>query len=121
MSSEERLEILKMIESGTITAEEGQRLLEALEHSGGGEQARRPAKWLRIRVEDLATGRPKVNLNVPISLVNFALGMAKKYSPKDLPDFDMNELMEAIRSGGGGKLVDVEDEEDNVRVQITLE
>ena len=64
MSAEERLKILKMIEEGKITAEEGTRLLGAL-----NKQKKRPSapgeggpRWLRVRVLDLRTGKETVRV-----------------------------------------------------------
>ena len=53
MSHEERLQILKMVQEGKVTAEEGARLLEAVEAPDTGvETSGQPARWLRIRVTD---------------------------------------------------------------------
>jgi hypothetical protein len=120
---EERLQILKMIESGTITADEGAKLLAALEE--GASKSERPeapgqARWMRIRVTDLKTGRAKVNVNLPMGLVNFGMKMGARFAP-EMENLDLNEIMQAIQEGAQGKLVEVEDEEDNERVQIYVE
>lgn len=120
---EERLQILKMIENGTITADEGAKLLAALEEgatrsqsTGTGGQAR----WMRIQVTDLKTGRAKVNVNLPMGLVNFGMKMGARFAP-DMENLDLNEIMNAIKEGAQGKIIEVEDEEDNERVQIYIE
>jgi DUF4097 and DUF4098 domain-containing protein YvlB len=120
---EERLQILKMIESGTITADEGAKLLAALEE--GASKSERPessgqARWMRIRVTDLKTGRAKVNVNLPMGLVNFGMKMGARFAP-EMEDLDLSEIMQAIQEGAQGKIVEVEDEEDNERVQIYVE
>ena len=120
---EERLQILKMVESGTITADEGAKLLAALEE--GASKSERPespgqARWMRIRVTDLKTGRAKVNVNLPMGLVNFGMRMGARFAP-EMENLDLNEIMQAIQEGAQGKLVEVEDEEDNERVQIYVE
>ena len=58
-SVEERMRILKMIDEGKVSAEEGAKLLSALANanrppSGLGASS---AKWLRVRVTDVASGR----------------------------------------------------------------
>ncbi|HUX22058.1 MAG TPA: hypothetical protein VMW69_12525, partial [Spirochaetia bacterium] len=73
--NEERMRILKMIQEGQISAEEGARLIEALEGERI-EEVRHTSNWgqssagrsLKIRVIDTVTGREKINLNVPIGL-----------------------------------------------------
>jgi hypothetical protein len=126
---EERMQILKMIEAGTITADEGARLLAALEEGAGkGEgpaaggllAGTGKARWMRIRVTDLKTGRAKVNVNLPMGLVNVGMKMGARFAP-EMGDVDLDEIMEAIKEGAQGKIVEVEDEEDGERVEIYVE
>jgi predicted hydrocarbon binding protein len=121
--TEERMQILKMIEAGTITAEEGAKLLAALEE--GAEKSEGPvpggkARWMRIRVTDLKTGRAKVNVNLPMGLVNFGMKMGARFAP-EMENMDLNEIMQSIKEGAQGKIVEVEDDDDNERVQIYIE
>ncbi len=120
---EERMQILKMIENGTITADEGARLLSALEEGAArGEQSTPSgqARWMRIRVTDLKTGRAKVNVNLPMGLVNFGMKMGARFAP-EIEDVNLEEVIKAIKEGAQGKIIEVEDEEDNERVQIYIE
>jgi hypothetical protein len=126
---EERMQILKMIEAGTITADEGARLLAALEEGAGKGERPAPwrdgapggkASWMRIRVTDLKTGRAKVNVNLPMGLVNVGLKMGARFAP-EMENVDLDEIMEAIKEGAQGKIVEVEDEEDGERVEIYVE
>jgi hypothetical protein len=121
--TEERMQILKMIEAGTITAEEGAKLLAALEESAEkseGATSGGKARWMRIRVTDLKTGRAKVNVNLPMGLVNFGMKMGARFAP-EMENLDLNEIMQAIKEGAQGKVVEVEDDDDNERVQIYIE
>lgn len=124
---EERMQILKMIESKQITAEEGAKLLAAL-----GDRDRRdtaspqpsPAtlgKWFRVRVTDLKSGRRKVNVNIPLGLVDVGLKMGAKFAPAGLEGLDANQIIAAIKAGGEGKIVDVEDEEGGEHVEVFVE
>ena len=122
-SAEERLQILKMIESGKITPEEGAKLLSALgqkqaptQSSPGGSSAR----WFRVRVTDAESGRSKVNVNIPMGLVNVGMRMGARFIPED-SDIDIEELMEQIRSGAHGKIVEVVDDESGEHVEIFIE
>ena len=119
--NDERMQILKMIEEGKITAEEGARLLEALSRAGGT-KAESPGdgKWFRVRVTDLRTGKPKVNVNIPIGLVNVGMRMGAKFVP-DMAGVDLEEIMRAVREGTQGRIVDVEDQESDERVEIYVE
>jgi hypothetical protein len=121
---EERMQILKMIQAGQISAEEGAKLLSALEGSQKSEMAANTAatqgKFLRVRVTDMTTGKTKVNVNVPLALVNVGLKMGARFMP-DLGGLDSGEIMDAIRSGMQGKIVDVEDSEDGEKVEVYIE
>ena len=115
---EERMQILKMIEEGQITAEEGAKLLDALEATGAEERAA-PARWFRVRVTDMETGKHKVNINLPLGLLNIGAKIGAKFSaPFDL---DIDEVVRAVREGARGKIVDLEDTEDGERVEIYIE
>jgi hypothetical protein len=120
-STEERLKILKMIEDGKITAEEGAQLLAALADSrrtqplpAGG------AKWFRVRVTDTATGKARVNVNLPMSLVNVGLKMSARFAP-NLDQEQLAVIAEALKSGSLGKIVDVVDEEAGEHVEVFIE
>lgn len=120
-TNEERMQILKMLEAGQITAEEAAKLLEALDASTKGEPERDGgANWFRVRVTDTRTGRSKVNVNIPINLVNLGLKIGARFAP-DIKDLDFEEVIEAIRSGVQGRIVDVQDEEEGERVEIFVE
>jgi hypothetical protein len=128
-SAEERMQILKMVENKQITAEDGAKLLEALEARGQttvpGSQSSGSSspqgRWFRVRVTDLKTGRRKVNVNIPLGLVDVGLKMGAKFAPAGLQGMDMKEVMAAIKAGKQGKVVDVEDEEDGEHVEIFVE
>jgi hypothetical protein len=120
---DERMQILKMIENGTITADEGAKLLAALEEGAARTAPSTPggqARWMRVRVTDLNTGRAKVNVNLPMGLVNLGIKMGARFAP-EMEDIDLDEIIHAIKDGAQGKIVEVEDEEDNERVQIYIE
>ncbi|HEX7974380.1 MAG TPA: hypothetical protein VF498_08230 [Anaerolineales bacterium] len=122
-SSEERVKILKMIEDGKITAEEGAKLLAALSESRKTVKKpslQRPggsARWLRVRVTDMNTGKPKATVNLPLGLVDAGLNIASQYAP----GIAFDQLVEAINAGAEGKIIDVMDEEDGEHVEIFIE
>lgn len=121
---EERMQILSMIRDGKVTPEEGAKLLSALETSQKAESAANKTatqgKFLRVRVTDMSSGKVKVNVNLPLALVNVGLKMGARFAP-GLEGMDSDELMEAIRAGTQGKIVDVEDAEDGEKVEVYIE
>jgi hypothetical protein len=124
--SEERARILQMVSENKIDAAEGARLLAALSNASPGNEAQvtparaGKARWFRVRVTNLETGRTKVNVNLPLSLVKVGLKMGAHFSP-EVEELDWDELMVAIQEGAEGKLVEVEDVEDGEKVEVYVE
>lgn len=124
---EERMKILKLIEEGKISAEEGAKLLSALSDSRRGVPAppRSPsapggARMLRVRVTDTRTGRSKASVQIPLALVDAGLKIGAHFAP-EVQGVDMSNVMEALRMGITGKIIDVTDEEDGEHVEIFVE
>jgi hypothetical protein len=122
-TTEERMRILKMIQEGKITADEGSKLLAALRESRKDVRpvsvsGRSGKGWLRVRVTDMLTGKAKVSVNLPLGLVDAGMNIASQYAP----DVNFAEIAEAIRQGQmEGKIVDVIDEEDGEHIEVFIE
>jgi len=118
MAEPDRAQVLKRIEAGQVSAAEGIRLLDA------AGRPTRPSdlsnRWLHVRVTDLVTQRPKVNVNLPMAWFALGLRIGSRYKP-ELAQLDVNEIMEAIRGGAEGRIVEVEDEEDGERIEIFVD
>jgi hypothetical protein len=126
-NSEERMKILKMIEEGKISADDGSKLLAALSDSRRGIRTppRPPgmggsARWLRIRVTDTRTGRSKASVQIPLALVDAGMKIGAHFAP-EVEGVDMSNVMEALRMGVTGKIIDVTDDEDGEHVEIYVE
>jgi hypothetical protein len=120
-TSEERMQILEMVASGKISAEEGSRLLRALEKgSQPAEPRATQPRMLKIRITDLATGKDRVNVSIPMNLVNVGMKMGARFAP-EIEGVNLDEVMIAIRHGAHGRIVDVTDEEEGERVEIFVE
>ena len=124
-SSEERMKILKMIEDGKLSAEEGTKLLSALSEKRVPMPPRglgMPGgpRWLRIRVTDVRTGRSKASVQIPLALVDAGMKIGAHFAP-EVEGVDMSNVMEALRSGMTGKIIDVTDDEDGEHVEIYVE
>lgn len=123
-TTEERMKILKMINEGKITAEEGSQLLSALGESSKPKKAQKSlgaAQYLRVRVSDMATGKTKVNVNLPLKLLDAGLNIASQFAPEMENADMMDAVKEALTENMEGKIVDVIDEEDQEHVEIYLE
>jgi hypothetical protein len=122
---EERMKVLKLIEEGKITAEEGAKLLAALAESRKTPSislgaAAGEARWFRVRVTDTKTGKAKVNVNIPMGLVNVGLKMGARFAP-GLETEQLEAMAEALKSGQTGKIIDVTDDADGEHVEVFIE
>ncbi len=109
-TTEERMQILKMIEEGKISASDGAELLRALEQDGPAKPSE-PLKgasqprWFRVRVTDLSTGKSKVSVNIPMGLVNVGMKMGARFAP-EMEGVDFDELTKVgSMMGSGGMIV----------------
>lgn len=124
--TEERMQVLKMIQEGKITAEEGARLLAALKASaraaprpvGGGDTPGAAGRWFRVRVTDLRSGKRKAMINIPLGLVDVGLKLGARFGTSNI---DMNEIITAVKSGAVGKIADLEDDHEQEKVEIFIE
>jgi hypothetical protein len=123
-NGEERMKILKMIEEGKISAEEGAKLLAALSGARKGmttpPRAGGSARWLRIRVTDVRSGRSKASVQIPLALVDAGMKIGAHFAP-EVEGVDMSNVMDALRMGVTGKIIDVVDEQDGEHVEIYVE
>ncbi len=127
-TSEERLKILKLIEEKKITPEEGIRLLQTLDKFQPpvekkptpppvGEQ--RP-RWLRVRITDLRSGKTRVNIRLPVTVLNTGMKLGARFSP-EIGQMEMGQIMDAIQSGETGQIMDIYNEEEQEHIEIRLE
>ncbi len=132
--SEERLEILRLVENQTVTAEEAGRLLEALDRSDRSRSSRHetapffPAPPpppehpgsrggnVRIRITDLSSGKAKINLVLPYRLVDSGIKLAKRFAPGHL--LDSRDIRRSIEGGFSGPLLDLVDGEQRIEIIV---
>jgi len=121
----ERMRILRMIEEGKISTQQGAELLEALGRkrkstSRASEQPVRTPHWFRVHVTDTFTGRSRARVSIPLGLMDWGLKIGAQFAP-EVAGVNLTELGEALRSGVDGKIIDVIDEIDGEHVEIFVE
>jgi len=130
-NKEERLRVLRMIQEGKLSPDEAASLLETLDESAntpraepfspsGGSTAGKSNRWFRVRVTDTNIGKTRVNVRMPISVVNAGLKMGVKFAPQ-VEGLDPETLMDLINNGELGQIVDVFDDEDGEHVEVFIE
>ncbi len=126
---EERIRVLNMLKDGKLTVDEATKLLEAMQEAPEKdirETQANKAKWFRVKVTDLATGKPKVAVNLPMMIVDWALKVGPRAASLGGVDLnsmgvDLEELRSVISYGLRGKIVDVTDDDSSTHVEITVE
>lgn len=129
-STEERMRILMMIQEGKVSAAEGARLIEALDDlsepaspapqpSRGYEGGKKP-RYLRVMVTDTDTGKARVNVRLPVSLINSGMRMGARFAP-EIEGLEMEDLNAWLNSGEVGQIVDIFDDEDGEHIEVFLE
>jgi hypothetical protein len=122
----ERMMILKMIEEGTVSANEGARLLSSIDRSPESKprsitpRKRGNSKWFRVRVTDTKTGKSKATVSLPLALMDWGLRVGAQFAP-EVGNIDLGELSDILSEGIDGKIVDVIDEEDGEHVEIYVD
>lgn len=122
---EDQMKILKMIENGTITADEGMKLLQAIggseEKKGSANRISKPSH-VRILVENEFKSKP-VTVKLPIGLFKAGIKLGEKFSPEfqgAMSEVDYDAILTAINEGTMGEIMSV-DTDDGSHVSIFIE
>ncbi len=118
-NADERLRILKLIEDGQVNAEEGAQLIDAL---GESRERSRPnvSRTLRVRVTNLATRRQTINVTIPVSLVEVGLKLGARLAPR-VANANPNDILRALETGATGRIFELQDLNENERIEIFVE
>ena len=77
------------------------------------------ARWIHVRVTDQGSGSVRTNVSVPIGMVGFGLGFARRF--RNIPGVGhVDDLFEAVRQGRRGTIFDVSNE-GGERVEIFID
>ena len=122
--SDDRLRILEMIASKTITAAEGADLLKAIDDNPSSVVAKPKKQAFKMfKIKVLSAEGDKVNVQIPLEFARVALKSGKgfmKIDQIDGLDLDLELILDMIDSGTLGKIVDIESA-DGDTVEIIIE
>jgi len=79
------------------------------------------AKWLKVLIVDKATGKEKVKVTLPLSLVEiFARCAGKEEIKMDGKNQNLNveQLIEQLKKAGSMSIVEIDDEEATIKVWL---
>ncbi|CEN83123.1 Uncharacterised protein [[Clostridium] sordellii] len=133
---EDKKRVLKMIEEGKISAEEGLKLLEALESNPGDKVKvnkqpivdeneflkidKNSSKEKMIYIRVISSDGERVKVNIPIGFFK-VLGSNSLMGSANLDKYniDINSIIDAVENGFEGRLVEVNsDDGDRVIIEI---
>lgn len=123
-SKEERDRILRMVESGQVTASEASQILDTLEVDSDAnmERERRHDRLLRIRATSVNARTQKVYITatIPVRLIKVGMRLGLRFIPQ-LNNAALEELLRTIEGGATGRLLDMQDMEKGERLEIFAE
>jgi hypothetical protein len=121
-TTDERDRILKMIESGQITAAQGAQLLDTQLPDVEKPSGQMENRILRIWMTDMNTSRRKMNMTatIPVSLVSTSLRLLARLVPQ-LNDSTIKNVIRAVETDITGRLLDLQDLEEGKRLEIFVE
>lgn len=140
VTTEERMRILQMLQDGKITPDAAAQLLDAINAGDApipeppapqvpaypsspellAEEGLGKAHWLHVRVTDTDTGKPRVNVRLPIGLISLGVKLGTRFAP-EIEGMDIQALLQAAQTSGPGPMVDVYDDDDGEHVEVYLE
>jgi hypothetical protein len=88
--NEERRQVLEMLAGGKVTADEAERLIDALERqqpplpTGAAPRAKSRPKYLRVLVEDSSETPSRINIRVPLQLLRAGVRLTSLIPPRAL-------------------------------------
>ncbi len=125
--SEELIRVLKMIESGVITSEEGQKLIEAMQKSEqkvARVNSHPIGRFLRLDILSTEEGEKEtVQINFPLNLAKAVLKMGivqKQLNAKvgENVNLDIEEILALIDSEVMGDLMTIDTKDAKIRIWI---
>ncbi|WP_129673682.1 hypothetical protein [Candidatus Chloroploca sp. Khr17] len=111
--------ILKLVETGQVSSHEAAQLLDALAAETSPVQQGQ-TRLVRVRVTDLHTSHQKVNVAIPVGLINVGLRLGARLVPH-LSEAARGELLGSIARGATGRLLVWNDTEEGERIELLVE
>lgn len=124
---EELIKILKMVETGVITAEEGQKLIQTIQKSQKNIARQNPniiSRFLRLDILSVQSGEnTNIEIKFPLNLARAILKMGivqKQLTDKvgEKVDLDVEKILSLIDSEINGDLMILNTKESKIRIWI---
>lgn len=136
MTTDEQARVLRMVADGKLTAEQGAALLDALQPEPVAvsptphvpeapfvsvrpvPSGPAPARSLVIQITE--DGESRVNVRIPLGLARAATKFIPRQAHEYLEKYeiDLADLLAGVGNGLHGPLIEVQDDEDTVRIAV---
>lgn len=123
--SEELMRVLKMVESGVITSEEGEKLIQAMQKSEQKvARVNSVGRFLRVDILSTEEGEKEtVQINFPLNLAKVVLKMGVVQTQLNAKvgedvNLDIEEILALIDSGVMGDLMTIDTKDAKIRIWI---
>jgi hypothetical protein len=116
MNYTERVQLLEQVKNGQVPVEDALKQMSTTREPMISPEPADTQRW----VTNLETGQGKVNVSLPLSWIRLGLALGSGFVP-ELEDWDVDEVMSCLDQSATGHIVEVEDLEDNQRVEIYVE
>jgi hypothetical protein len=128
MTEDERMMVLKLLKDGKITADEAAKLLETIDRTSPKKKSKTEepetikgqGKFFHVKITDTDTGKVRANIRIPLSVIEVGSKFGAHFAPQ-IDGIENEDLMQAIKDGEVGKVMDVFDDDDNEHVEIYIE
>ncbi len=121
---EERMKILGLLSDGIISADQAEKLLNALETAESSEEivekAKKKSQFRMLKIHVDSHEGDKVRMELPIEFAKLLKSKKFKLDSIDELDMDVDELIDMINSGVVGEIVNITSSEGDV-VKIIVE
>ena len=118
--SQDKMQILNMLEDGKIDTEEAERLLEALKEVEVDDSVAEEGEKKSLNILISEAGEEKINLDLPLGLARGLVGFIPDEAKEKLAEANVN--LEKVLAGSdlskGQELVRIEDEGDKVIITV---
>ena len=115
MSSKVR-SILESLERGEINSEAAIQEINNQREQSGEKQTH----YLKINVNRLHDNQPRVNVRIPLRMLEFGLAFGSRYAP-ELSELNLDEIVEDLQAMSNGTIVEVQDIMDDEHVLVSIE
>jgi hypothetical protein len=108
----ERLKILEMLKNGTITVEEAEKLLKAVDENHSEVEVLKKNTSKTFNIDINSADGDTVHVNLPLNLLKLFKGKAIKFGGNDkvnevIDQLDFDQLLEMAENGAIGEIVNI--------------